>query len=347
MATLLYRLGRLAYRRAWYVIGVWTVVVVGVLGGGVALGGQMSDSFTIPGTEGQDALDRLEAVFPQVAGASVQVVLAAPEGHQVTEYRDAIAEQVSAITDIEHVDSAVGPWDEYAGKAVNDAGTMAIVAVQLDGPAVEVDDATIDAITDTASITETAGLTVAFGGQVFQDTSFGVSVTEVLGLVFAAAVLVIAFGSLVSAGMPLIGSLIGVGVSMGAILGVAAFVSVSSTAPMLGLMIGLAVGIDYALFILSRHRSQLARGVPPRESAGLAVGTAGSAVVFAGLTVIIALLGLLVVGIPFLTVMGVGAAFAVLVAIAVATTLLPALLGVAGGRLRPRPGSRAERRALA
>src|SRR6185312_14545108 len=117
----------------------------------------------------------------------------------------------------------------------------------------------------------------------------------------------------------------------------------SSTAPMLALMIGLAVGLDYALFILSRHRTQLARGENPEESAATAVGTAGSAVVFAGVTVIIALLGLLVVGIPFLSVMGVGAAFAVLVAIGVATTLLPALLGLAKGRLTPKPGSRAAR----
>jgi RND superfamily putative drug exporter len=130
-------------------------------------------------------------------------------------------------------------------------------------------------------------------------------------------------------------------------IGVSAFTTVSNSAPLLALMIGLAVGIDYALFILSRHRTQLAQGEEPEESAAMAVGTAGSAVVFAGVTVIIALLGLLVVGIPFLSVMGVGAAFAVLLAIAVATTLLPALLGLAGARLAPRPGSRAHRRATA
>ena len=176
--------------------------------------------------------------------------------------------------------------------------------------------------------------------------SVGITITEVFGVVFAGIVLLITFGSLVSAGMPLLSALVGVGVVVGGISVVSAFTPVSSTAPMLALMIGLAVGIDYALFILSRHRTQLARGEDPEESAATSVGTAGSAVVFAGVTVIIALLGLLVVGIPFLSTMGVAAAFAVLVAIGVATTLLPALLGLAKGRLTPKPGSRAARRAI-
>ena len=183
-----------------------------------------------------------------------------------------------------------------------------------------------------------AGLTVEFAGQVFQDNSFGITVTEVFGVIFAGLVLVVTFGSLLAAGMPLLSALLGVGIVVGGITTVAGFTTVSSSAPLLALMIGLAVGIDYALFILSRHRTQLAEGEDPEESAAMAVGTAGSAVVFAGLTVIIALLGLLVVNIPFLSVMGVGAAFAVLIAIGIATTLLPAFLGLAKGRLKPKRG---------
>jgi RND superfamily putative drug exporter len=168
----------------------------------------------------------------------------------------------------------------------------------------------------------------------------------VFGLLFAAVVLLVTFGSLVAAGMPLLSAILGVAIVIGGIGAISAFTTVSSSAPLLALMIGLAVGIDYSLFILSRHRNQLAAGIDPEESAATAVGTAGSAVVFAGITVIIALLGLLVVGIPFLSVMGVGAAFAVLIAIGVATTLVPALLGLAKGRLAPKPGSRAWRRAM-
>ncbi|MEO7124214.1 MAG: MMPL family transporter, partial [Lacisediminihabitans sp.] len=251
------------------------------------------------------------------------------------------------IEKIPGVDTVVSPFNKYAGKAITNNKEMARTQVQFTGDSSHVSKATLAKLTATASIAKDAGMTADFGGQVFQDNTFGITVTEIFGVIFAGIVLLITFGSLVSAGMPLLSALVGVGVVIGGITTVSAFTSVSSTAPMLALMIGLAVGIDYALFILSRHRTQLARGEDPEESAATAVGTAGSAVVFAGVTVIIALLGLLVVGIPFLSVMGVGAAFAVLVAIGVATTLLPALLGLAKGRLAPKPGSRTARRAIA
>jgi RND superfamily putative drug exporter len=348
VATLLYRLGRFSYRHAWRVIGVWVLVLVGILGGSVALGGQTSESFAIPGTESQNALDRLEAVFPSVAGASVQVVAVAPDGASVTDprYTDAIEQTANTIEKIDGVASVISPFSEYAGKAVADDGSMAIIKVQFDGPSTEVTDKSLAELQDTASIGEDAGMVVEFGGQVFQDNTFGITITEVFGVLFAGVVLFITFGSLVAAGMPLLSALIGVGIAIGGIGAYSAFATVGSTAPLLALMIGLAVGIDYALFILSRHRTQLAAGEEPEESVAIAVGTAGSAVVFAGVTVIIALLGLLVVGIPFLSVMGVGAAFAVLVAIAIAVTLLPAFLGVVKGRLIPKEGSRAHRRAV-
>jgi RND superfamily putative drug exporter len=345
MATLLYRLGRFSYRHAWRVIGVWVLLVIATLGTGIALGGQTQESFAIPGTESQAALDRLEAVFPSVAGASAQAVVVAPAGASIEDDRVAIEELVTAIEGVPGVDSAVSPFDEYAGEAISQDGELALIRVQLDGPSSEVTDETLNDLTATAAIGEDAGLRVEFGGQVFQDNTFGITITEIFGVIFAGVVLLITFGSLLSAGMPLLSALLGVAIVMGAITTISAFTTVSSSAPLLALMIGLAVGIDYALFILSRHRTQLARGEHPEESAAMAVGTAGSAVVFAGLTVIIALLGLLVVGIPFLSVMGVGAAVAVLIAIGVATTLLPALLGLAKGRLAPKQGSRAWRRA--
>lgn len=349
MATFLYRLGTFAYRRAWTVIGVWLVLLAGLVGGGIALGGQTQESFAIPGTESQAALDRLSAVFPSVAGAAAQVVLVAPDGASVEEsaYKKVILEQSKAIEKIDGVEAVVDPFSEYAGKAVSNDKSMALIKVQFDGPSTDVTDTMLEDLKATASIPRDAGMTVEFGGQVFQDSSFGITLTEVFGLVFAAVVLLITFGSLAAAGMPLLSAILGVGVVYGGIAVVSAFTSITSTAPTLALMIGLAVGIDYALFILSRHRNQLARGTAPQESAAMAVGTAGSAVVFAGLTVIIALLGLLVVGIPFLSTMGIAAAFSVLVAIGVATTLLPAFLGLFKGRLTPKTGSRAWRRATA
>ena len=347
MATLLYRLGRFAYRRPWRVIGVWFLLFVGILGGSFALGGQTQESFAIPGTESQAALDRLDAVFPSVAGASAQAVVEVPAGASVNDatYKAAIEKMDTALGKIHGVDSVVSPFSKYAGSSISTDGTMARSQIQFTGASTDVTAKTLDQVKETAKIGEDAGLTVAFGGQVFSDNTFGITITEVFGVIFAGVVLLITFGSLIAAGMPLLSALVGVGIVTGGISAISAFTTVSSSAPLLALMIGLAVGIDYSLFILSRHRNQLANGEDPEESAATAVGTAGSAVVFAGVTVIIALLGLLVVGIPFLSVMGVGAAFAVLVAIGVATTLVPALLGLAKGRLRPKEGSRAWKRA--
>ena len=346
MATLLYRLGRFSFRRAWIIIGIWGALLITVLGGGLALGGQSSENFTIPGTESQVALDRLGAVFPQVSGASVQVVSEVPDGASVNdaEYEKAIKAQAAAIAKIDGVDTVVTPYDEYAGYAISKDESTALTKVQFTGLSTDVTDASIDALLDTASIGEDAGMTIAFGGQVLQDNVPAITPTEGLGVLFAGVVLVITFGSLLAAGMPLLSAIIGVGIAAGGILGVSAFTEVSSTAPLLAVMIGLAVGIDYSLFIISRHRQQLAEGQTPEDSAAMAVGTAGSAVVFAGVTVIIALLGLLVVQIPFLSVMGIGAAVAVLIAIGIATTLVPALLGLAGSRLVPK--KRALKRAL-
>jgi len=347
MATLLYRLGRFSYRRAWAVIGVWFVLFAGILGGSVALGGQTSESFAIPGTESQQALDQLTAVFPAVAGASVEVVTVAPKGASVNDslYKTAIERQVAAIEKIKGVEAVVSPFNQYAGKAITDNANMSFIRVQFSGVSTDVTPTMLTQLKDTASITKDAGMTVEFGGQVFQNNTPSLSITEVFGVVFAGVVLFITFGSLLAAGMPLLSALIGVGIVVGGISAVSAFTTVTSTAPLLALMIGLAVGIDYALFILSRHRTQLARGEDPQESAAIAVGTAGSAVVFAGITVIIALLGLLVVGIPFLSTMGVGAAFAVLIAMGIATTLVPAFFGLAGRRLAPKEGSRSWKRA--
>ncbi|AWB95832.1 MMPL family transporter [Agromyces badenianii] len=349
MALLLHRIGRFAFRRAWYVIVAWALALGALLGAGLGLGGQLQDSFAIPGTESQTAIDQLAAVFPQTAGASAKAVVEAPDGASVESesFRAAIEAMEAEIEQVDGVASVLGPFDEYAGDQISGDGRTAYVQVQFDGPVTDVTAESLDAVTATGELAGDAGLVVAFGGDVFQETSFGLTITEVFGVLFAAVVLIITFGSLLSAGMPLLTALVGVGAAFGGISIVAAFTTVSSTAPMLAVMIGLAVGIDYALFILSRHRTQLARGQDPEESAAEAVATAGGAVVFAGLTVIIALLGLLVVGIPFLSVMGVGAAFAVFIAVAGAVTLLPALLGVFGRRLIPKPGSRAHRRANA
>ncbi|UFS58968.1 MMPL family transporter [Subtercola endophyticus] len=349
MATLLYRIGRFSYRHSWQILVAWFVILVGILGGGLALGGTTVNTFSIPGTESQQALDKLTAVFPAAAGASAQVVFEVPDGQTVNDAADktAITATTDAIAKIPHVSSVIDPYSQYAANAISKDGTIAYATVQFDGPTTSIPQSTIQAVEDAKTPATDAGIRVEFGGDIFQAGSVAISPSEGLGVVFAAIVLFFTFGSILAAGLPLLSAILGVGVSLGAVILVSAFAEVSSTAPTLAAMIGLAVGIDYALFILSRHRTQLAQGIPPEESAAQAVATAGSAVAFAGTTVIIALLGLLVVGIPFLSVMGVAAAFAVFVSVLIAMTLLPAIMGLFKHRLAPKEGGRVQRRALA
>ncbi|THG31839.1 MMPL family transporter [Naasia lichenicola] len=349
MATVLYRLGLWTYARPWRVIVAWVLLLAAIGGAALGLGGTLKNAFSIPRTESQEALDRLEQVFPQTAGASIQIVFQAPEGDSVQDepYTTAITDTIAAVTEVDGVAAATDPFSEYATDAISEDGRVGIGQVTLTDQQDDVSDETIAAIEATALIGRDAGMQVEFAGSVLQDTAVGVSPIEGLGVIFAGIVLVFTFGSFLAAGMPLAVALLAVGISSLGVLAAAAFAPVSSATPLLGLMVGLAVGIDYSLFIISRHRNQLATGSDPRESAGTAVATAGSAVVFAGVTVIIALLGLLIVGIPFLAVMGVSAAVAVALAVLAAITLLPALLGLAKGRLTPKTGSRAHRRALA
>ena len=349
MATLLYRLGKASYHRWGRVILAWVVALLAILGAGLTVGGQTEEAFEIPGSESQEAFERLEAVFPSFAGASAQVVLVAPEGERLDSPANTavIRELARTIESQEGVENVTTPFDEFAGEALSDNGRYAYIQVGFAMSSPEVSDEMIETLFSTRSIAESAGLTIEYGGAMFQDQVVGLTYHELLGVVFAALVLIVTFRSLRPAWMPLASAIVGVGIAVGAILVAALGFTISSSAPLLAVMLGLAVGIDYSLFILSRHRDQLARGDDPAESAATAVGTAGNAVVFAGITVIIALLGLFLVGIPFLSVMGASAAGAVAIAIVAAITLLPALMGIMGEKLRPQPGSGAAKLALA
>ena len=343
MATFLSRLGRGAFRRRGRTVATWIVLLVALVGVVLAFGGELDNEFSIPGSESQQARDVLSTEFPAASGTTAQIVFTAPAGSTITtpKYQAAITASLTAAAKAPQVAGVIPPAQSGLVSADKRTALAEIeYRVQPSGLA----SGTLDALEATAGPATAAGLTVHVGGAAYDKQGVSVGPKELLGVAFALAVLVVTFGSVLAAGMPLISALVGVGVGLAGLLALTGAAEISSTAITLGLMIGLAVGIDYALFILSRHRTQLARGVDPEDSAGLANATAGSAVVFAGLTVIIALAGLSIVGIPFLTVMGLGAAGTVLIAVLVALTLVPALLGFAGARLVPKPGSRAARR---
>ncbi|WP_433586118.1 efflux RND transporter permease subunit [Microbacterium hydrocarbonoxydans] len=348
MSTLLSTLGRWSFRHPWRVLVSW-LIILGIAGAGAVVLGQGTDNtFSIPGTESQAGLEQLNRSFPAVSGTSAQIIVVAADGDSITDdpYRKDIEDAALQFADVDDsVLSATSPYDEHVNGMINDDKTAAIIRLQFEGQASDVSAETKDALTDLADELGAElpqGSQTSLGGELFATSIPGVTLTEAVGLLIALLVLIVTFRSFAVAGLPLLTAILGVGVSMAGIFAATTFATVSSTTPLLALMLGLAVGIDYALFIMARHQDQVREGVDPEESASRAVGTAGSAVVFAGITVLIALIGLGFAGIPFLTTMGIAASVAVAVAVAIAVTLTPALLGFLKGRVTgwkrtPRP----------
>ncbi|MFE0033366.1 MMPL family transporter [[Kitasatospora] papulosa] len=328
MAILLYRLGRLSFRRRGRVLALWLLLLALLGGGAAAFIGPTTSKFSIPGTESQKALDSLAREFPQASGATGNIVVAAPEGAKLTP--QAVAPVTEEASKVPGVLAAVDP---FASKAVSRDGRYALVQVQFESGVDGITDSQREAFSKAGE--SVPDLRVEHGGEIMRGVP-EVGSTEIIGVAVAALVLVLTFGSLVAAGMTLLNALVGVAAGMAGLFALSSTVELTSTAPILALMLGLAVGIDYALFIMSRYRHYLAEGMDGEEAAGRAAGTAGSAVVFAGATVVIALAGLTVAGVPFLTVMGLAAAATVALAVLVSLTLLPAVLGFAGERVLPR-----------
>ncbi|KRV48113.1 hypothetical protein AQ490_26610 [Wenjunlia vitaminophila] len=346
MATILYQIGRWAFRRRRLVGGTWLValVLVGVAAA-VAPAGEEED-LSMPGTESQKAFDLLDERFPEknAQGAEARLVFRAPDGQRVTaqQHRAAVADALGSLDGGDQVASATDPYE--AGD-VSEDGTVAYSTITYTADTVDLTGPTKSALEDAADRGRDAGLTVEIGGSALDSEEEPGGTTELVGVAVAAVVLVLALGSLVAAGLSLLTAFAGVATAFGLVSALAVPLGLTSTVAILALMLGLAVGIDYALFITSRFRDELARGSEPEEAAGRAVGTAGSAVVFAGATVFVALLGLGVVGIPELTRMGMGGAGAVALAVLVALTLVPAMFGFAGPKVLSRAARKAARRA--
>jgi RND superfamily putative drug exporter len=329
MSRLLYRLGRASVRRRRLVVFAWIVGAVAVIALGSLSGGKTSDAFEAPGVESQTALDVLQRDFPTAAGTSAQLVFATDSG---TLSDPAAAAAVNAaladVAEQPHVDS-VGSLQRAPD------GRIAYADVQYDVPSDEIRTAAFDRLTATAATVNRSDVVrMELGGDLPSEAvqpEFGGQ--EFVGLLVAAIVLLFAFGSVIAMGLPIGIALVGLATSLGLITIIASFIDVSSVSPTIAAMIGLGVGIDYALFIVTRHRENLQLGLTVEDAAGRALATAGSAVLFAGITVMIAICGLAIAGIPLVTVMGLTAGLTVAVMVAVALTLLPALLGFAGHKI--------------
>jgi len=335
MARFLDRLGRAAARHKWITIGIWVLVAVVVGGWAQFAGGKTTDVYTIPGAQSQKAQDLLEERFPAQAGGTASVVFQAKSGtlsDPVDQAAIAQTEANLAPGRSAHVTQVLGPTTPGVGTAfVSKDGTIGYVRVQYDEKATSLPPETVKQLETAAAPAEQAGLRVEFGGPVVDYLSRDEGGdADVIGLFFAVIILLIAFGSVVAMSVPIGTALFGLGIALSIISLVAAVTDIGTVAPTLATMIGLGVGIDYSLFIVTRHRQNLAAGMEMNESIGLANGTAGQAVLFAGGTVVIAITGLALSGIPYVTRLGFMSAIAVAVMMIAAVTLVPAALGLAG-----------------
>lgn len=338
MSSVLYRIATYTVKHARAVIAGWIGLLLVTVIAMVTIGGQLTNDFSIPGTEGQHGLNVLKERFDELAGTSGQIIYSAPAGQDIYQYQQTIEDITQQISKLKGITTASNPFDDtLMAPLVSQNRAHALGQVQFSFGLDSLDQELVDQVVKIAKSGQDTGLQVHVGGQVMSTTEVPLSATEAAGVVLALVVLALTFGSLIAASVPIITALTGVAIAMAVVMLIAALMPISTTTPTLAIMLGLAVGIDYALFIVSRHRDQLRQGYTVSESIPRAIATSGGAVLFAGTTVVIALMALIVAGIPFLTVMGMCAALAVAIAALIAVTGLPALLALMGERLRPKP----------
>jgi len=341
LSSLLYVIGRWAFRKRKLVASLWIIILLALGCGAAKFNTGIDNSFTIPGTEAQEALDVLSRTFPQMSGTSAQFVIVAPPGRSVREADIAttVTRTLTSLPSIGHIAGATSPYDTMLPGGISGDGSTALVSVQFDDKLSALPPSTrtaMDSERERLQANLPVGSQVAVGGELYSQSLPQLGVAELSGVLAALIVLSLTFGSLLAAGLSLVTALLGVGISVALIYLSTLLVPISSTTPLLAIMLGLAVGIDYSLFIVSRYQGHLKARVGQEEAAARSVATSGSAVVFAGTTVIVALACLAVARIPFLTTMGISASISVAIAVLLSITLTPAVLGFAGRRLHRR-----------
>jgi putative drug exporter of the RND superfamily len=328
----LYRLGGFCSRHHWPVIGLWIAAVIAIAVVANVVGEKTSDNLTLPGTGSTSAQNLLSDHLPTQANGTNPVVIKAETG-KITDSKNkqAVEDTVKSLRKVDIVQRAVSPFSDAGKGAISKDKKIAYISVTLTENQGDLTDEEAEEVVDAESPAEDAGLKVATGGYLGQAVSKAdTESSEAIGLAAAVVILMFAFGTVTAMLLPIVTAVLGLVASLAIIKLLGHVIEVPSVAPTLATMIGLGVGIDYALFIVTRHKLQLKDGMEMRESIARAAATAGGAVVFAGITVVIALVSLVFSGIPFVGNMGYSAAVAVLVAVSAAVTLLPALLGALG-----------------
>jgi putative drug exporter of the RND superfamily len=331
MHRVIRRIGDASARRPWVTIGAWAVAAAIVMGLAGTAGGSFADDLVAPGSQSEEAMQLLQERFPEAAGGSAMAVFAAPEGERLERHRPAIDAAVARIAEAEHVATVADP---FTAGTVSAYGRIGFAQIAFDRPSTELGPAPLAAIADALAPARQAGIAAELGGDAaFINAETETSGAEAAGLLAALIVLVVAFGTIVAALVPIALTLVAVAAGLGGITLLANAMDVSSAAPTIAAMIGLGVGIDYALFIMARYREHRAAGQDNPTALSNAMGSAGSAVLLAGGTVVVAMAALVLTGLGFLASIGLSTLLVVLFAVATALTLLPALLSLLGNRI--------------
>jgi putative drug exporter of the RND superfamily len=336
MTRLLYGLGGLCVRRRGAVLGVWLVVFAVLAIAARTVGPDVNDNLSLPGSDSQKATDLLSERFPSQANGTNPVVLEAPQGAQLTDskFKQPIDDTIAAFKKDPAVRDATSPLSSQGKDILAKDKRIGYIALNLSASPSELTTDDAERIVGEADPARHAGLDVSFAGYVGQKVSKPEThSSEVVGLGMAVIVLLLTFGTVVAMGLPIITAIVGLVSGLSIITLIGQVAEVPTVAPTLATMIGLGVGIDYALFIVTRHQAQRRAGMATPESIARAAATSGGAVVFAGTTVIVALLSLAVVNIPLVTTLGYTSALVVAIVAAASITLLPAILGLVGDRI--------------
>ena len=337
MNHLLERLGGFAARRFWVFIVAWLIILGGLLGANHAFGGKYVNDYTVPGSGSSNGLNLLNSDYPQKGGFGGQIVFHASHG-TVAQQQSAVNQATSNVSKLAGVTSAVSPFASSKTGAVSKNGTIAYSSVTWSDNPAGLDTSYLNQLNKAVAPARKAGLEVQYGGgagQIGQDT--GDTKSEVIGLACALVLLLFMFGSFITAAIPLVSAIFAVGAGLSVVGLLAAVSTFPSVAPTVATLLGLGVAVDYGLFLTARHREQLDQGMDVVQSATKAEGTSGASIVIAGSTVVVAILGLYLSGVPFVGAMGAAAAIVVLVTMMAALTLVPSFMGLVRSNIRSLP----------
>jgi RND superfamily putative drug exporter len=333
---LLTRVSSWSFKHRWATVILWIAALFLLQAVAGSKGPDFNNSFSLPGTESNEALDLLKAQDPDRAGDTAEIVFEAEQGVDDPAVQEQVEALFASAAEVDHVVGVTSPYDEASGgQQVSEDGTIAFARVQFDedgGSLPKEDIQDLSDRVDAAAADAPDGVTIVTGGFVVQAIEQPPmdGMAEIIGLIGAVIILLLAFRSVLAMGLPIAVAVFGIGIGMAVLFLLTYVVSTPEFAPSIASMIGLGVGIDYALFIVTRHREGLRSGLDPEGATRHAMRTAGRAVMFAGLTVVISMLGLLLMGFEFIYGVAVGAALVVLVTMLGSVTLLPALLGFCG-----------------